>query len=188
MMGTYKLWMLLVLAILSVSLSAQASTQQWVHLRVENQKGHKGPEKVKVNIPVSLMETLVPMVEEEGIKEGKIKIEDKDIDIRQLRKVWSALKQEGDNEYVSVESDDTNLHVKKEGNYLIVRTDEKSKSQVDIQIPVSVVDAMLSGQDDELNLMAALQALKDSKVKDFISIKDEDTTVHVWIDENNEAK
>ena len=71
---------------------------------------------------------------------------------------------------------------------MIVRTDEKSKSQVDIQIPVSVVDAMLSGQDDELNLMAALQALKESKVKDFISIKDEDTTVHVWIDENNEAK
>ena len=101
------------------------------------------------------------------------------------------MKDQGDTEFMSVETNDSNVHVKKQGNFLLVTTEDRShsKNQVDIQIPTAVVDAMFSGKDDELNLLGAVQALRDSGVKDIISVKSEDATVHVWIDDqNSEAK
>jgi len=181
---------LVVLLVSFIAIAAQAASQQWVHLRVDSTKPGRDPEKVKINVPVALMESVLPLVQDEKIENGKLRLNDHDLDVRQLRKIWATLKDQGDTEYMSVETNDSNVHVKKQGNFLLVTTEDKahSKNQVDIQIPTAVVDAMFSGKDDELNLLGAMQALRDSGVKDIISVKSDDATVHVWIDENNEAK
>lgn len=175
------------LLVLMLSLTASAASKQWLHVHVQD-NGTEGPQTVKVNIPISLVEAVLPMVEEKGIEGGKIQIHEKDFKIEDLRKIWAALKDEEDSEFVSVESKDANVKVMKQDGFLLVRSDEKSDATVDIKLPLSVVDAMLSGKGDELNLMAGVQALKDSNVKDFISVKDKDSTVRVWIDGLNEVK
>ncbi len=163
----------------------QAETKQWVHVHIENPSKD---EKVKVNIPISLVETLMPMIEEKSVEKGRIRLHEKDLSIKDLRRVWKELRNEGDNEFLSIENKDTNLRVFTKGNYLMVEPGEGSENSVEMKIPLAVVDAMLSGEGEELNLTAAVRALKESGTGDIITVKDKDATVRVWIDESNKAR
>jgi hypothetical protein len=158
---------------------------QWVHVHVDNPAKS---EKVKINIPVSLMETMLPLIEEKGVQKGKIKLEDKELKVEDLRKMWNELRKQGDAEFLSVEDKDTSVRVYTEGNFLMVQPEKASKEKVKIKVPLSVVDALLSGHGDELNLTAAVKALKDSGVRDIISVQDDENIVRVWIDENNKVQ
>ena len=53
---------------------------------------------------------------------------------------------------------------------------------VRVEIPVDVVDALLSGDGDRLNLVGALERLKERR-GDLVRIIDGDERVHIWIDE-----
>jgi hypothetical protein len=183
-MRTKTNFLLTVLFLLS-AFAAHATSKQWLHLYVEDANKD---ETVKVNIPLSLVEAMVPLVEQKGIKDGKIKLNQKEVNVKDLRNVWRELREQGDNEYVSIEKPDMRLRIYTEGDFLYVKPEETSKSQVDIKMPLSVVDAMLSGDGDELNLMAAIRALQDSGVREIVTVRDRDKTLMVWIDESNRGK
>ncbi|HEY4492763.1 MAG TPA: hypothetical protein VJ521_07210 [Acidobacteriota bacterium] len=165
--------------------TAQAESKQWLHLHAED--SHKN-ETVKINIPLTLVEAMLPLVEQKGVKDGKIRLNEKDINVRDLRKVWNQLREEGDMEYASIQNRDTSLRIFTKGEFFYVEPDADSRKQVEMKIPLAVVDAMLSGKEDELNLMAAVRALQRSGVRDIITVKSEDSTLRVWVDESNRAK
>src|SRR3990172_6685191 len=173
------------LTALCIAGTSQAASNQWVHVHIEDvQKA----EKVKVNIPVSLVETMLPLIEEKGIHNGTIKLQEKELKVEYLRKIWKELRSQGDVEFLSVEDKDTSVRVFIEGNFLLVQPEKASKEKVNIKGPLAVVDALLSGQGDQLNLMAAVKALKDSGIRDIITVQSDDATVRVWIDENNKVR
>lgn len=164
---------------------ASAASNQWVHVHIENPSNQ---EKVKMNIPIALVETMMPLIEEKGVERGVIRLHEKDMSVKELRSMWKQIRAQGDNEFLSVENRDGSFHVFTKGGFLLVQPDNHSRKNIDIRIPLAVVDAMLSGEGEELNLTAAIHALKDSGVRDIITVKDDDKTVHVWIDESNQAK
>lgn len=172
------------LGIVLLALPLAAASKQWVHVNVDNPRES---EKVKVNIPVSLVENLMPLVENDrDLKNGRIQIHDRDMNVQDLRKAWKAVREEGDGEYITVEKPDGNFRLYTKSNFLYVETYGNSKDQVHMMIPMQVVDALFSSSDsNELDLMAAVQALKDSGVKDIVTVKSHDSTVRVWVDENN---
>ena len=51
-------------------------------------------------------------------------------------------------------------------------------------MPVSLVDAFLSGEGEEGNFDAAIAELQKRR-GDVVRVKDEDSNVRVWIDEQN---
>ena len=61
-------------------------------------------------------------------------------------------------------------------------TDDGDK-QVRIEVPVTLVDALLSGEGDRLDLQAALAELTEER-GDIITVRDGETRVRVWIDES----
>jgi len=166
---------------------ASASTKMWVHVHVEDSAKE---ERVKINLPLSVIEAMLPMIEEEQIRKGSLRINDHDLRVEDLRKMWNEIRDEGDMDFVTVEGREGNFSMKIQGNYLLVQPDDKSKGhkKVDIRLPLQVVDAMLSGKGNELNLTAGIKALRDSGVKDIITVNDEDTSVRVWIDDKNLGK
>jgi hypothetical protein len=160
-----------------------AAPKMWVHVHVEETAKS---ETVKINLPISVIETMLPVIQEKSMRDGTININDRELRIEELRKVWQDIRDAGDMDFISIEKPDGNVRVYIQGNYLMVQPEEKSrKSKVDIRIPLQVVDAMLSGKGNELNLAAGVKALRDSGVKDIITVKDEDTSVRVWIDDKN---
>lgn len=173
----------LVMLVAALGLQTQAASKQWLHVRIDNAK--KGGENVRVNVPLSLAETVLGLVKEKDMSAGKIRIEDKNITVEDLRKIWDAVKAEGNAEFVTVQTQEMNLRVAIEGAYLLVRTDETSASQVQVTLPTKVVDALLSGTENELDLLAAIRALQETESKEIVSIQDKETSVKVWIDDKN---
>jgi len=162
----------------------QAQSKEWLHIHVNDPVKE---ETVRINVPFAMMETLLPMVQENSVHNGKIHFDDKNISKAELKKLWSSIKQEGDTDYMTIEKPGEKVTVSMQGKYFVVQTNENSNKSVDIKIPASVMDAMLAGDGDELDLVAAVKALKESGTKEIISVKDHQSTVRVWIDSEKQA-
>jgi hypothetical protein len=50
-----------------------------------------------------------------------------------------------------------------------------------------VVTALLSGEKDQLDVLAAIHALGDYQNLDLVTVTDESSTVRVWVDSQNVA-
>ena len=159
---------------------AIAQSSHWLHVKVETE-GAKA-EQVKVNVPLKLVETVIPMLENQELTKGKIPLDKIPLTVPQMREIWQTLKSEGDFELASVKDGDMDLKIFKEGEYLYIRTAEEADEEISVTIPGTVVDALLSGEDDELDLMAAAKALTQSDEGELVSIRDGDETVRIWID------
>jgi hypothetical protein len=177
------------LAVLALTLGMVATASAsdlWLHVRVDETDGAK----VKVNVPISMVETALGMFPEEHLKAGKIHLDDccDDITIVELRALWQDLKDSPDMTFVTVEEDDETVRVWKENGYMKVHVQEANRSeQVDVQMPLAVVDALLSGDSDELNIEAAIRALVDQGEGELVTVSGDDEKVRVWVDNIAEA-
>jgi hypothetical protein len=182
---------------LAQSTNAQAKTapstssekgERWLHVRVICTYG-KG-DTVRVNVPLELAEKVLPAVNHDRLHNGKVKIDNSDINDVDLRAIMDAIRSAKDGEYVTVQGNDNDVRVAKEGNHLIVHVVDKGeskKSQVEVKVPMKVVEALLSAGKDELDLVAALHALGSQGDVELVSVKDSENTVKVWLDSKNVA-
>lgn len=174
---------MLLLSFLLLSAIIQAQATQWIHVRVE-EAGESG-ESVKVNVPASLVSTVLPMVETEEFTDGRVKLDGEEFTVAELKEIWNEVKRHGNYELVAVKNKDANVRVSIEGETLYVTSVEGSETQVNAQIPTSVVDALFTGDGDELNIRAAMDALVARGSGDLITVRDGSTSVRIWIDENS---
>lgn len=162
--------------------------ERWLHVRVICTEGRG--DTVKVNVPLELAEKVLPAVNHDRLHNGKVKIDNSDINDVDLRAVMDAVRSSKDGEYVTVQGNDNDVRVAKEGNHLIVHVVDKGgskKSQVEVRVPMKVVEALLSAGKDELDLVAALHALGAQGDVELVSVKDSENTVKVWLDSKNVA-
>ena len=167
---------------------------RWIHIRVI-EAGPDG-DRVRVNIPLSLAEAVLPTIKSDKLCDGKVKVEGHAFDQVDLPALLDAVRQAQDNQYVTVESKDQNVEVAKAGEFLLIKVHENRKgtgktaketNTVDIKIPFKVAHALLSGGKDELNVLAAVQALDQYSDLELVSVKDENDNVRIWVDSSNET-
>ena len=193
----------MVLALLPVPTPAQGSTppakpapsatsaekgERWLHVRVISTDG--GGETVRINVPLELAEKVLPAVNHDRLHHGKLRIDSSDVSDVDLHAVMDAVRTAKPGEYVTVQCDANDVRVAKEGNHLIIHALDKGgskKSQVEVQVPMKVIDALLSAGKDELDLVAALHALGAQGDTELVSVKDSENTVKVWLDSKNVA-
>ncbi|MEM8929598.1 MAG: hypothetical protein AAGE94_00390 [Acidobacteriota bacterium] len=168
--------------------SALAS-DAWFHVRVQG----GDDEQVSINLPLSLIRSAVAMIPDEVQHdvndEVQVAINDLDMTWQDLRNFWQDVKDTPDATFATVQTRDETVAVKKEGDFLLVKTTETrdSGSQVDAKLPMSVVDALFSGPEGTLNLAAAIDALADHGPGHLVKVRDGDETVEIWIDHQNLA-
>ena len=66
------------------------------------------------------------------------------------------------------------------------RVQGEGAEEVRIEVPVSLVDAILSGEGEEINLKAAIAELQNQR-GNIVTVREKDTSVRIWIDEQNTA-
>ena len=172
--------------VLSLTLvGSAAASEQWIHIKVEGE----GDERVSINLPVSLLNAAAAMIPQEVQEDAHISLDELDMDWDDLMSLWNEVRDAPEATFVTVESSDETIKVRKEGDFLVVKTTEfqEGGAQVDMQFPLAVVDALLSGPPGTLDFQGALQALADHGPGNLISVRDGDQTVRVWIDDYNEA-
>ncbi len=172
----------------SMALPAVAATDLWFHVTVDQKGGDNA--NVSINLPISIVEAMMPLIPEEAMRDGRIVIEDSEFDATKLRDLWNAIQDSPDATYVTVQNEGETIRVFKDGNFLRARTSNNTAdaTQISAQIPLSVIDALLSGDGNELDVRAALQALVDFGEGELVTVNDQEANVRVWIDRYAEAK
>jgi hypothetical protein len=166
--------------------TSASSHDRWLHVRVSNPG--KNEETVRVNVPLELAEKVLPTINKDRLHSGKVRFDDIDCHGVDLRALVDAVRSSKDGEFVTVQSKDSDVRVAKQNGYLFVHVFEKNrpkKSQVEVKVPMKVVDALFSAGKDELDLVAALHALSAQGDTELVSVKDEENTVRVWLDSKN---
>jgi len=154
---------------------------RWLHVRVDNQEA-KG-ELVRINLPLSFAEKVLPTIKHDKLRNGKITVDQANgVDLRAL---LEAVRTTKDGEFITVQGITGDVRVAKQGGYLLVHARENkdaSKKRVEVRVPLTVVDALLSAGNNELDLVAGLRALASQGDTELVTVKDEKSTVRVWLD------
>jgi hypothetical protein len=163
--------------------SSSAQGDRWLHVRVISTDG-KG-ESVKVNVPLELAEHVLPAINHEQLHNGKVHVGNIDCDGVDVRAILDAVRNSKDGEFVTVQKKDADISVAKKDGQLLVHVKDKERpraQQVEVKVPMKVVEALLSGSKDELDIVAGLHALAAQGDTELVSVKDEENTVRVWVD------
>ncbi|TPW16864.1 MAG: putative NADH-quinone oxidoreductase [bacterium] len=173
------------LAMLLAPVASSAGGGRWLHIRVD--ESGPGGEKVRVNVPLSMVETMLPLIEDGEFSGGKFRLNDHDLDAVKLRAIWKAVREAEEGEYITVESDDENVRVSRSGAYLHVNVDERGDDgdDVKVRIPTRVLDALLAGPGEELDLIAAIRALGDNSDGELVRVDGQNERVRIWVDASN---
>jgi len=166
--------------------TTSASKDRWLHVRVISSDA-KG-ETVKVNVPLELAEKVLPAINKDRLHAGRVKIDNAHMDDVDLRALVEAIRTTKDGEFVTVQSNECDVRVAKLNNHLIIHVLDKEnsrKSDVEVKVPMKVIDALFSAGKDELDLVAALHALSSQGDTELVSVKDHENTVRVWLDSKN---
>ncbi len=177
-----------VLAFLCVLAAPLAAQTPWIHTEVTQDDGSH----VKVNVPFPLAEAAVSIMPREIQEEIMEAASEFDIGLADLRKLWQAVKPAGDAEFVTVESEKENVRVVRAGDLIQIRVTEtnvsedapQAESKVAIDVPIDVVEALLSGDSETLNIEAAVGRLQQVR-GDIVRVDDGKSKVRVWIDEKS---
>ena len=167
---------------------AQAQQQDpWLHIRV-TEEGESGS-KVSVNLPLSLVQVFADIAQTEIEKELSgsrsridFDMDNHDIDLEDIRRAWGELRDAGDAEFVEIEDGDEYVKVSRAGNSILIEFDEDGDASGKVEVPVSVVDSLLSGDGNQLNIRAALDEMIDATAGEIVFIEDGETTVRIWIE------
>lgn len=175
--------------------AATTGTEKWLHVSV-NSNSPDG-ERVRVNVPLSLAEKVLGAINKDKLQAGKIRIHQAEMNGIDLKAILEAVKTSRDGEFVTVEGKRQNVRVAKEGGHLLVKAEEtktrqdkdgnstQRKEKVDVRLPMSVVDALLSGGTNELDLLAAVRALAAYGEGVLVTAEDGKDTVRIWVDSKN---
>jgi hypothetical protein len=160
----------------------------WLHIDV-NGKGDKS-EQANINLPLSMVRNMAPMLEEKSHGSKRLHVRDKDLSVDELRRAWREIADGPDANYITVRDKDSDVHIGKQGNYLRLKAKDRGENgeDVDIKVPLEVVSALFSSDGDELNFGAALEALSRRGEGELLTVNGNDETVRIWVDSHSGGK
>jgi ribonuclease HI len=178
----------LFLTVLLVAAFAWASSpERYLHVRVMNPGTH---ELVRINVPLSLAEKVIPAINQGQLRDGKVQIGGFTANDVNVRAILDALKTAPEGEFVTVQDNDNDVRVAKEAGQLVVHVKDKNgKENVDITIPWNVAQALISDTgNDQINVEAAIKALESAGDRTLVTVTGSDESVRIWIDSNRSDK
>jgi hypothetical protein len=152
----------------------------WIHVEV-TEHGQDGA-KVKINVPISLARTALEVAPKDVMDEGHVKFDNADFTVADLRKIWKEVRAADDGEFVTVEDHGETVHVSKKAGTIYVNVDGKDNEKVKVQVPVTLVDALLTGDEETLNVDGAVAELQKMGPGEIVRVEDGEDLVRVWIE------
>lgn len=162
------------------TVAAATPPERWIHVAVSDPGND---ERVQVHLPLALVQEILPHINHERLRAGRVRIEHADFGDHDVKAIWKAVAEAREGRYVTVEGTEGNVKVSRFGGYLLVDVDDPGDpSTVKIKVPVKAVDALFAPGGDELDLLAAIGVLAGEPDGDLVTVKDGDETVRIWID------
>ena len=170
--------------LLSAPVGAQ-EPQSWIHVQIVGTDSADG--NMALNLPLSAVSAVVSMAPVGIIdSEGRLMAaEENGVSVGDIRQMWRGIKDGGDVELVAMQQENRTVRVSRAGDQMEVRVDNAENDEtVRIDLPVVVVDALLSGDGDTLNIPAAIEQLGQLR-GDVVRVTEAARQIRVWIDEQS---
>ena len=182
------MWKRPILALLLLALPTVAPAiddDQWLHVTVQGDE-----ETVRINLPLATVAAVLPLIEADEFHRGRIRIEDVDLEHTDVVAILAEIRKAKDGEYVTVEEKDAIVRVRKEGEFLFVDVEDHGpgdQETVRVKMPIKVLDALTSGEENELDLLAAIEVLAEYEGHDLVTVSEGGESVRVWIDRKSSS-
>ena len=170
----------------AATIGVQAGQQEpgpWVHLAVTGDNDAN----ININLPLAAIQGLIALAPETIVDDGQLQLGvEHEVPVAAIRGMWQELRDVGDAEFVTMQSEGRDLRIAREGDTILVNINEvdgNADDEVRVEIPVPVVNALLSGDGDTLNVRAALQELSTLR-GELVRVIESDNDIRIWIDES----
>jgi hypothetical protein len=136
-----------------------------------------------------MAEKILPAINNGPLHNGVVTVHQADMNGVDVRQILDAVRTAPDGQFVTVNNnkDGQSVRVAKlNGNIVVhVRNDRSREQDVDITVPMTVIDALFStAKQDQLNVEAALQSLANTGNGLLVTVHDAGQNVRIWIDSN----
>ncbi len=161
-----------------------ASTERWIHVRVENVKGASGD--VSLNLPIELASAALASLPADEEHHGKFHLQ-ASVNGADVRAMLDAIGGSPDNVFITMERHNKEVSVAKQGRDLLIKIADKPAvpphfaETVVIKVPVSVVRALVANNASQLDVGAGIRALASEGDLD-VTMNKEKQTVRIWTD------
>ena len=183
-MSTQRVWSTaLLLTMLTVAASAaQQEPEPWIHVDISGDSG----QNMNLNLPLAAVSAMVALIPDTIVEEGQLQLgEEHEVPVAAIREMWRELRDVGDVEFVTIQHEGQNVRISREGEIILVDVSDEGggTSEVRVEVPVRVVDALLSGDGDTLNIRAAIEELSTLR-GELVRVIEADNNIRIWIDES----
>jgi hypothetical protein len=182
--------------------AAEARTALWLHIKVHD--SGEGS-RVSINLPLSVVGAAAPLIPEEARTAGRLRVDDRDLSVEDLRRIWREVRRQPEGTYLTVDEPEGKVRVARSGGYLLIQAaggaeagrrghdrhdlhDLRQGEHVEVRIPVPVVDALLAGGGDRFDLAGAIEALAATGEGELVTVNGDHETVRMWVDADAEGR
>ena len=179
------------LLLLFLALPALAAEKiRWIHVRV--QEGGVDGESVHVNVPLSLVDGVLTLLEEKQ-RDATFRFDDSEIDRVELQRILTQLREAPEEAEILLEKGGDRVWFSRSGDRLLIRVDEERSHHAErsrgaetrILIPMKLADALVASP--EMDLKSVIRSFEgDGEI--LVVDGEDDTTVRVWIDEKSRSE
>jgi len=167
-------------AILATGFAFASEDTRWVNVKVTE---HSEGTNVEVHLPLNLVLSVLKSVDVENFHRGHVDLDIDDVDIDWVE-MLAAVKDAPDGQFVTVESSDANVSVRKEGGTFFIDVDEidGEQAKVKVQLPVEFMDAIYINEESQIDIAAMLESFDKFPNGDIVTVESSDADVRVWIE------
>ena len=183
-----SLHMLALVAVVGVApLGAQEASEEprsWLHVQVEGEDDDTRP--LAFNAPPRAVGALVAMAPDEIISpDGRLTVAEKHgVSLSDIRAMWQEIMAAGDSEFATFQRADRTFTAARVGDRVQARVGDGGEN-MRLDLSVVVVGALLSGDGETLNLVAAIDQLDEFR-GDIVRVTEDTRQIRVWVDESAE--
>ena len=155
------------------------ASELWIHVKASGARA-----RMDLNMPLVLVETALAMAPDAVVDQGQLQLGDRyELPISTIRALWLELRGAADAD-VTLPHGSWQVRITRSDDTILVRVlNERASEAVRAEVPASVVDALLSGDGDLLNIRAALEELStlDGEV---VRVVEPDSNIRIWINDS----
>jgi len=180
-MKTKVVTLIAVAALLAAPTAYAGDETRWVNVHVTENLSNTN---VEVHLPLNLVLTVLRNVDVENFHGGHVDLElDDDMDIN-FPEIMAAVKDAPDGQFVTVTSDEADVSVHKQAGTLFVTVNQKEDemAQVEVTMPMEMMDALTFGEENTLDVAALLQSFDKLPNGELVKVTSNEANVRVWIE------
>ena len=161
--------------------ATQQESEPWIHVEVSGDSGAN----MNINLPLAAVTAILALAPETIVQDGQLQLGGShEVPVAAIRDMWRELRDVGDAEFVTMQHEGQDVRIAREGDTILVTVSDSGDEpeEVRIEIPVPVVDALLSGEGETLNIRAAIEELSMLR-GELVRVIESDNNIRIWIDE-----